>query len=235
MRLKLYIKLFILSLIISLIVIIKTHNIDKKISSEDEAIIEMIFDSLEVNKTDIHLNFENQIRFINTVNRIVINTIEPSSFGIPLGQKREPKNIIENKYGQCFDRSRLIEKILIHYGFKTRHLSIYKRDNRTSAIKTIFTPQSPSHATSEVKTLKGWLIIDSNSNWISLSKEKVPLAFKDLSDKKLFFPIDDSLVPYYHNENIGIYGLYSRHGLFYPPFNKIPDFNFRELFYNLGI
>lgn len=211
------------------------HNVSKKITSEDKIQIESLLNFQNEDVSKINDNFENQITFIKKIQSIVIDSISPSQTGIPLGRNREPINVIQYGQGQCFDRSRLIEKILIHYGFKIRHLSIYKMEESTKLLKTLLSTGTPSHATVEVKTLKGWMIVDSNTKWLSLDKNSLPMNFKNLNPDKFHQQPDVILLPFYSNNSLGIYGLYSRHGHFYPPYNRIPDFNFRELFYNLNI
>lgn len=228
------IKIILLSIILISTALIVSHNIDKKITQADIEAISFIIPPHNFIQKEIHASYQNQIDFILTIQSEVLDFVEPSSTGIALGNEREPKDLVEEQYGQCFDRTRLIEKVLIYYGFKTRHLSIYSNENM-SFLKTLLSPQSPSHATTEVKTSKGWLIVDSNTKWISLNENTDPLSFKNLNINELIYPIDSTLTSIYSTNSYGIYGLYSRHGMFYPPFNKIPDFNFRELFYNCCI
>ena len=97
-------------------------------------------------------------------------------------------------------------------------------------------------------TKKGWLVIDSNFPWIALDVNNNPLSIKniqqsldnsvDIDWKKS--PLDvvggntskyvKSII--YTKPFVAVYGLYSRHGRFYPPYNLIPDINYGEFIQN---
>jgi hypothetical protein len=220
---------FLLGLILTVV-----HNVSKRVTVTDKVVISNLTDSLNINRELLRQDYNYQIRTIEKIQEQVLNIIEPSSTGIPLGEEREPENVINIGAGQCFDRSRLLEKIFIFYGFKTRHLSIYFDSVKISALKRLLGGNVSSHATTEVKTIKGWLIVDSNSNWISYDRIFQPMSFANLDNQLLKNQPDETLNSFYLKNSTAVYGLYSRHGQFYPPFNKIPDYNIRELFYNFG-
>ena len=180
--------------------------------------------------------YEDEVNFITSVQHAVLN-VAPGNDGIPFGQKREPKELYEAKTGLCFDRSRVIEKILRYSGFDARHVFILSTEQAGSTIKAIMTVGVTSHAVTEVLTKKGWLIVDSNAQWVSTDAEGRPISIE-----KIQYSVENSVPvrwdeeppsPIYAMPFTLIYGLYSRHGYFYPPFNVIPDVNYGELLQNV--
>lgn len=177
-------------------------------------------------------DFEDQVRAIVAVQDAVLRTA-PKEVEIPLGQQREPKDLYELKQGLCFDRSRSIEKILTWLGFETRHVSIYDTE-KIGRFRALITPQVPSHAVSEVLTQKGWMLVDSNARWIGLSEQREPLSVdwiqRRQEDLVAWAPESrGNINNIFLHHFIRIYGLYSCHGYFYPPFTPIPDVNLPQL------
>lgn len=185
---------------------------------------------------DSHGDFEAEVSFIGAVQRAV-QAAAPVSRGIPYGQRRELKNVLEAGYGSCYDRSRAIEQVLRSNGFRVRHVFIlYLRDGRNPLVAAV-TPGNPSHAVSEVKTARGWLVVDSNRSVLSLKMDGSPGSIRELArwaagDVEIRWQDHETLEDLYLSPFIPIYGLYSRHGEFYPPFNAIPDVNWRGLWQN---
>ena len=137
----------------------------------------------------------------------------------------------------CAERSRLIEKILIYNDFKIRHVAIYSTAETNSSIKSLLTPQTNSHSVTEVLTKQGWMIVGSNYPWLGLDSDNNPVSIKQLketidnsSDIQWMQPPGETI---FEKPFAYVYGLYSRHGRFYPPYNFIPDINYHEFFQNL--
>lgn len=122
---------------------------------------------------------DDQLRVILTVQDAVLSLV-PHDIPIALDREREPKDVYEAKSGLCYDRSRTIEKILSYLGYKVRHASIYSTEQTNSSILSLLTPQVSSHTVSEVKTARGWLVVDSNSRWIGLTREGEPIGLAEL-------------------------------------------------------
>ena len=78
--------------------------------------------------------------------------------------------------------------------------------------------------------------MDSNAPFYAMDTEGNIFSYEQLVKESetpnWLLPIGDDLDHFYTPEVIFVYGLYSRHGRFYPPYNAIPDYNIRELFYN---
>jgi len=129
--------------LLSIIALCAYHAVDNTISQEDELYIPMFLKSIEPLPNEP--TYTQELNFIVTVQRSVLN-IASGNIGIPYNQKREPKELYLAKTGLCYDRSRVIEKILTFSDFKTRHISIYSLEKTNSTLTSIFTPGTASHA-----------------------------------------------------------------------------------------
>lgn len=181
-------------------------------------------------------SYEDEVRFITAVQRAVLE-IASGNVGVPEGSEREPKDVFLARSGLCYDRSRVIEKILRSSAFEVRHVAIYSTEPHGSAVRALLKSRSPSHAVSEALTRHGWLVIDSNDPWISLDRAGRPVSMDTIqsraeSGEAIAFrePLPNRI---YQRPFTFLYGLYSRHGGFYPPYDPIPDVNYRELAGNL--
>ncbi len=208
--------------------------VDNSLSEEDKQYIQKYLSNVE------HLSknstYKDQLNFIISVQQSVLN-IAPMNVGLPFGKKREPKELYEAKAGLCYDRSRVIEKILRYSGFETRHVAIYSTKETDSAIRSLITPSIASHAVTEVLTKNGWLIVDSNAPWVSTDTKNQPMSIDSVYRSiENFSPINWGIEPptnIYINSFIFVYGLYSRHGKFYPPYNILPDIHYGEFVQNV--
>lgn len=178
-------------------------------------------------------DFEAQIRAIAATQDAVLRAA-PKDEEIPLGRQREPQDLYELKKGLCYDRSRSIEKILTWLGFETRHVAVYST-NEMNAVKALLTPQVPSHAVSEVLTAKGWMLVDSTARWIGLDTQRNPVSLEHVRETKSWAPESSAPIHAIFTASfVGIRGLYSRHGYFYAPFTRVPDFNVGQLLSNVS-
>jgi hypothetical protein len=181
--------------------------------------------------------FDNQIAAILAVQSAVLKAT-PIVVGISHGRPREPKDLLLEGKGFCFDRSRAIEKILTGLGFETRHVAIYATRNR-GWLRTLMTPGISSHAMTEVKTGKGWIAVDSNARWIGLDAAARVYSVEDIQGRDPFVIAWASEVrepiswPLFNEPFIYVIGLYSRHGGFFPPYTPMPDVNYAQLLQNI--
>jgi hypothetical protein len=210
------------------------NAVDNSLSQLDKQYISKYL--VEVPSLPDKSTYEDEVNFIISVQHAVLN-VAPGNDGIPFGQKREPKELYEAKTGLCFDRSRVIEKILRYSGFDARHVFMLSTEQVGSAIKAIMTVGVSSHAVTEVFTKKGWLVVDSNAQWISTDAEGRPISIEKLQyDVEHSVAIRWGVEPpsfIYAKPFTFVYGLYSRHGYFYPPYNVVPDVNYGELLQNV--
>ena len=218
------------------LIIVCIHNVSKNLSDSDKKYIDLLFQGKEFNKDKA--SYKDQIEFISTIQKTFNAQIELAE-GIGLNEPREPQNLYEIKKGECYDRSRFLEKTFNYYGFKTRHLTAFTLRHNGKVIKALLSKNHITHSTFEVKTSNGWLLVDPNFNWLALKGDNSPLRYKQISKtinkgKAVDWHTDPprTLMHFYIQESFCIYGLYSRHGRFYHPYNPIPDYNLRELLYN---
>jgi hypothetical protein len=223
-----------LSLIFIILSVLGFHSVGKSITPEDKEYIQNFL--IETPKITKESSYKDELNFISSVQQSTFSII-PNSGSIPPNQKREPKQVYLAKAAGCQDRSRLLAKILIYSGFKTRHIAMYSKEKIDSSITAILTPQVKSHAIVEVLTKEGWLVVDSNYPWISLDNNNKPLSIKQISDslnnKKVISWEKTPTDSIYKNSFVYLYGVYSRHGKFYPPYNIIPDINYGEFIQNV--
>jgi hypothetical protein len=212
------------------------HNISQKITQKDAIYIEKILNQAKIDPRSLEktaeIPFSDEIRIIRSIQASAFNTA-PNVRQIPLGKPREPKDLYETNAAYCGDRARYIDKALRLYGFTTRYASLYENKAGVSFLKTMLTKgdaeNSESHALVEVLTSKGWMIIDTRRQWISLTAAQQPISLEGLKDKALdYFQWDRGNKqkgwPLLDRHYYIIYDLYSRHGQFYAPYTKyVPD------------
>lgn len=175
-------------------------------------------------------SFSEEVRCVRAV-QASIKRLVPDMNCAENGETIEPLEFIQRQYGCCFDRARFTEKALAHYGFTTRHVAIF--DMSDHGVLTLFSPGVASHATSEVYTRKGWMGVDSNEPFILITVTGQVLNYKDFKQHSdaLEYPVAPA--NFYRNKLLVVYGLFSRHGMFHGPKLPAPEFNFRELLYNV--
>jgi transglutaminase-like putative cysteine protease len=204
-------------------------EVDNSLTSDDHRYIPEYLSDVPLLKS--RRTFEDEVAFIRAVQRSVI-TMAQKPNGIAKGLTREPKDLFQLGQGLCYDKSRVIEKICRFGALQTRHVYVLYRDGNESFWRTILYGKR-SHAMSEVLTAKGWMLVDSASGWVSVGKDGLPASAVDHQRALISgVPLPTSEVapkgvvdvPFYV-----IYGLYSRHGRFYAPYNMVPDLSFSEL------
>ena len=124
-------------------------------------------------------SFTDEVALAGAVQAAVL-AAAPVNSGIPEGQPRELADLVRARKGLCFDRSRAIETVLRSRGFETRHASIYSTAETGSALKSLATPRTESHAITEMKTSRGWMAIDSNYRWIGLTSDGQPMSLAEI-------------------------------------------------------
>jgi hypothetical protein len=130
------------------------------------------------------------------------------------------------RYGQglCFDRSRTFDKAFHYVGFESRHVYILYRENRPFW-RAVFRYGQASHAVTEVKTSKGWMFVDSNSEWVAVTRQGEPVNADDVWRR---FSEFENPPPYLKDPWWAIRGMYSRKGQFYGAGIPFPEFNWPD-------
>jgi hypothetical protein len=173
-------------------------------------------------------NFEDEIRVIQWVQAQILNAA-PGNEPIPDYQDREPMDLLKTKSGLCYDRARSLDKAYTWIGFESRHVYIMFADKHSGTGAWPFIRQalsfSYSHAVTEVKTSRGWLMVDSNSPWISLDNQGFPVSAEDVHIKRSNFqaPPEYIQIPFW-----AVPGMYSRRGQFFRPYIPFPEFNWAD-------
>lgn len=206
-----------------------TQAVDGALTSEDHFYLVKIIPD-DVLPKDRAESLEDELATVRAVQAAVLATA-PKNAGLPKGTPREPKALYAARHGLCYDRSRVIEKGLRRLGFETRHVFIYALD---AGPLSLFKPGVPSHAVSEVKTRGGWLVVDSNQPWMALDAEGRPRDMAwvqaQVGQAPQWAPgLGEHFNPIYQRAFNFYYGLYSRHGDFYPPYLPFPDIHWGEL------
>ncbi len=170
------------------------------------------------------LDFDRQIELIKKVQSSVLD-MAPMGDPIPEFQDREPEDLIRHRTGLCFDRSRTLDKFYTWLGIEARHVYIlYLKHPVTgqylSPLSAFFTYGTATHAVTEVRTHAGWMLVDSNSKWIGLTRDGKPVHASEVFDRAAEF---DDLPDYFNRPYIAIRGMYSRRGQFYRPYIPYPE------------
>ncbi len=213
-------------------------EVETAVSVDDRDYLQKIMAETGLSPLPAQPSSQQETDFILAAQHAVLQ-LAPVDKALPLDQSREPKDLYAARHGLCYDRSRVLEKLYRAAGFEARHVSLYSLREH-SLVAALLTPQVSSHAVTEVRTARGWLLVDSNRRWISLTAdgEPVPLA-RIQAQSGAPLPRWDArnaeMPKFYMEPFAAVYGLYSRHGRFYPPFNPIPDINWAEFKFNLGL
>lgn len=209
-----FVIIFIMS--VTLILICLFTNVSKNITPRDVIAMKI----LHLNPPDKPLTYDEEIALIQNI-QLKVFKLAPMGLGIPPFQSREPMDLIRHRQGQCYDRSRMLDKALAYVGFETRHVYLLFKQNK-NFICAILTKSHSSHAVTEVKTKKGWLFVDSNTAWIALDQNKNPVNADDVWKKKREL---ENIPWYLESPWWAIRGMYSRTGQFYPPYFPFPAFH----------
>jgi hypothetical protein len=89
-----------------------------------------------------------------------------------------------------------------------------------------------------VRTAKGWLVVDSNREWVSVDNLGDPVSLSSIHSEGIAATIWDAnqtndLAPIFADRFVFVYGLYSRHGYFFPPFLPVPDVHWDDVLHNV--
>jgi hypothetical protein len=86
-------------------------------------------------------------------------------------------------------------------------------------------------------TRKGWIVVDSNDPWVSLDAAGSAVSLSQIKSNadrherlKWRQQVPNTI---YEQRFTFLYGLYSRHGMLYPPYDFIPDINYPEFVQNV--
>lgn len=233
--------LFLALIALGLIAVLITNDVPTALTQSDRETAERMLresDHGDLIGKALPADFADQVSTILAVQDAVLSTA-PENKGIPFDRPRELADLYEARKGLCFDRSRAIEKILSHLGFEVRHAAVYSTKDTGNRIVSLVTQGTPSHAVTEVKTDRGWIVVDSNNRWIGLTKDGTPIDLEGLQDMDVrtqsWDPrVERRAVRIFREPFTYVIGLYSRHGRFYPPYLPVPDIDWSQIPENFG-
>ncbi len=190
----------------------------------------------DVDPLPVDADYEAELAYIRAVQHAVLD-IASGNTGVPEGRRREPMQLYLSGSGLCYDRSRVIEKILHYAGFQTRHVFIIALEQNASPWGSFLSSDVMSHAVTEVLTRKSWMVIDSNTDWVAMADDRTPVSIRQIhryaknsAGSQWHNPPPNDI---YNEPFTYLYGLHSRHGAFFPPYNRIPDIQYGEFIQNL--
>ncbi len=215
-----------LCIFVSLAVI---NNVSVEITQDDRTTFSTISIPIPAKPTTQTLTYDAQIALIRKLQAEVFERapLLPGDTGIPLYENREPKDLFKHRHGLCFDRSRSLDKLLNYYRFETRHVYILYKENK-SFLGALLGYAHPSHAVTEVKTSKGWLLVDSNDPWIALTNGGEPV---DAYQAQFHVNEFANMPEYFKKPYWVIVGLYSKRGQFYSSYSPFPELNWPTFFH----
>ena len=124
---------------------------------------------------------------------------------------------------------------MTYLGLEARHVSIYEKRPEDWTIATLSERIGHSHALSEVRTARGWMLVDSNDDWFGLTADGQAVSADMIArNTKWIYSTWDVRVKGRPNvilENgfVRVVGLYARHGSFFWPYLPVPNVNFSQL------
>lgn len=195
-------------------------NVPTEVTAEDIG----VFREIGLHQPITPLTFEQQIALIRKVQSEVFKRA-PLGDGIPGYEAREPADLMRRvRHGLCYDRSRTFDKAFKYLGLESRHVYLlYKGDK--SFLSALFHRGQSSHAVTEVKTRKGWMFVDSNTEWVALTRQGEPVNADEVWRRYGDF----AQAPEYLNSPWwAIRGMYSRKGHLYAPYVPFPEFNWPD-------
>ena len=196
-------------------------NVSTSVTPEDKLVFKKLNFDAGLGST---VSFSEQIAIIRKVQQVVFDRAPRGSVGIPDFEPREPADLMRFGQGLCFDRSRTFDKAFRYLGFESRHVYILYK-GQLPFWRAISHYGQPSHAVTEVKTSKGWMFVDSNSEWVAITRQGEPLNADAVWRR--YSELDDP-PPYLQDPWWAIRGMYSRKGQFYGAGIPFPEFNWSD-------
>ena len=212
------------SLIVGLFFLFAIYtNVPTDYDAQDKVVFE---NKLQLRPFRNPKTFEEEIIAIKTIQRRTF-LIAPVGTGIPDYESREPVDFIGRQEGLCFDRSRTTDKALSYIGLPSRHVYLLFQQKGQGFWHSMFRYRAPSHAITEVKTKRGWMFIDSNTDWIGITRDGQVVNADDVWKRAADF---ENIPSYLKRPWWAIRGMYSRKGQLYPPYIFFPDINWPDFF-----
>lgn len=200
------------------------NSVDTDVTHSDRAVIA----SLDVDDVCAATEgFQDELVCIQQLQQTVFERYPDTSDSFVRGESsHRPLDFDERGYGSCYDRAMLLEQTLRHYGFDVRRVAVYEHQ---SFPLNYLRPGINSHALSEVKTERGWMVLESIDPLIGIDDNDRVYSIGDIRDGMENGTIDDTTfgteLPdnFFDGQFIYVYGLHSRHGYFFEPHLPVPE------------
>jgi hypothetical protein len=226
-----------------------------RLSQQDQVYLHRFLNDWHINESPemVHKSFGSELNFISIIQDRVLANITGEQ--IPHIYFGNVGYYYQKRQGICYDRAILLEKFLLLYKFRFRHVYIYFGDDKKPSKRDFFKKGIKSHAALEVKTKKGWMAMGTDANWLGIGKHQELLTFYNLREElnkskgepRLGKPGNIGITVWKIRGNYYrfVYGVFSRHGdffeggsdttstaLFTGKRHFLPDYNFKMLLYN---
>lgn len=152
---------------------------------------------------------------------------------------RELIDLINLKFPNCYIMAYIFEKVLESKGFKTRHIFLTLNEKKMPKPLLLFMKLN-SHALLEVKTKRGWLIVDPYQNWQGVTNKSEVINIQQLKQNGVKYykwkkEIHAGILNLFFQNNFEFfYGLYSRKGGIIPSkISTLPVINAEDLISSL--
>jgi hypothetical protein len=207
-------------LVVALGVLANYSNVSTALTADDLR----AFAELGFSKPTSRLTYEQEIALFKKVQSAVFKRAPLSLDGIPDYQNREPLDLLRFRRGLCFDRSRTFDKAFTYLGFESRHVYLLFKQGK-SFPAALFHYRHGSHAVTEVRTSKGWMLVDSNSEWLAVNRRGEPVDADGVWRRYAEF---ENAPNYLEEPWWAIRGMYSRKGQLYGAGIAIPELNWHD-------
>lgn len=196
-------------------------NVSKTISEEDRRALA----SIGILPRDAAISYEDELSRIREIQMLVLRAAKVDDSTPPPGHAVEPAELLRRGHGACYELSRMIEKGLALNQLETRRVFFLYRQDK-SFLSALVRRSHPTHAATEVRTSKGWLLVDSIVPWIALDKHGTPIPANGIWPHPERF---DEVPEHLLLSSWAMRGLYSRSGHLYGSPFFAPEVNWREL------
>lgn len=148
-------------------------------------------------------------------------------------QKRLAQDIINKKSSICYDRSWLIESLAERAGYPARRVFLLA-SSTTNSRPGFFSKNVISHAMSEIRTEKGWVLVENQEPWLGVLNGAAVSVSDIFHDRTILQQIPLAKKDHILYKNFTFYrGLYSRHGQLFEPYAPFPEIRWSDFFWSL--
>jgi hypothetical protein len=201
------------------LVLFLVSNVSTSLTREDVN----VFRSMGLAPPARPLTNQEQIELVRRVQRMVFER-SPLNKGIAEGQTREPSDLLRLGHGLCFDRSRTMDKAFAYLGFQTRHVFLLYRQGK-SFPQAMLSRGQWSHAVTEVKLSEGWVLVDSLTPWMAVTRDGQLVSADQVWQRHAEFDGEPTYMtwPWW-----AVRGMYSRGGGFYHSRRGVPEISYPD-------